>query len=221
MDEAGWMQCNDPIGMLSYLRAGGNDRKTLLFIAACMARIWDLIGEHGHKWVRIAERVAEGEVDRRKLEHQYDEVGESGLEHAYAVGSPAERGVVYAVMEVFYGVWYSPANIGGAELGEGAARPREVERQAQASLLRDIFGNPFRPRVFDPCWRTPAVLALAQAVYDNRQLPWGHLATDRLAILADALEENGCTDASLLEHLRGPGPHVRGCVAVDAVLGRE
>src|SRR5262249_19803546 len=55
----------------------------------------------------------------------------------------------------------------------------------------------------DPAWRTPIVLHLAQAIYDDR-------AFDQLPILADALEEAGCTDADLLGHLRGPGPHLRG-----------
>ena len=36
-----------------------------------------------------------------------------------------------------------------------------------------------------------------------------------------ALEAAGCTDAELLAHFRGDGPHVRGCWAVDAVLDRE
>jgi hypothetical protein len=40
-------------------------------------------------------------------------------------------------------------------------------------------------------------------------------------VLADALEEAGCTDASILEHLRSRGPHVRGCFAVDLLLGKE
>ena len=43
----------------------------------------------------------------------------------------------------------------------------------------------------------------------------------RLPILADALEEAGCTDADMLAHCRGPGPHVRGCWVVDLVLGKE
>src|SRR5262249_8200240 len=43
----------------------------------------------------------------------------------------------------------------------------------------------------------------------------------RLAILADALEEAGCTDADVLGHLRGPGPHVRGCWTVDLCLGKS
>jgi hypothetical protein len=42
-----------------------------------------------------------------------------------------------------------------------------------------------------------------------------------LARLADALEDAGCTDPELLGHLRSPGPHVRGCWAVDLVLGKE
>jgi hypothetical protein len=65
------------------------------------------------------------------------------------------------------------------------------------------------------------VVALAQAAYDQRELPAGHLDRARLAILADALEEAGCTDQTILGHLRGPGPHVRGCWAVDLILGKS
>jgi hypothetical protein len=48
----------------------------------------------------------------------------------------------------------------------------------------------------------------------------GHLDAARLAVLADMLEEAGCPDPPLLGHLRGPGPHVRGCFALDAILGK-
>jgi hypothetical protein len=65
------------------------------------------------------------------------------------------------------------------------------------------------------------VLALAQATYDGRTLPAGTLEPDRLAVLADALEDAGCTDAAILGHLRGPGPHVRGCWALDLILGKS
>jgi hypothetical protein len=58
-------------------------------------------------------------------------------------------------------------------------------------------------------------------VYEERDLPSGHLDAARLGVLADMLEEAGCSDPQLLGHLRSPGPHVRGCVAVDAVLGRS
>jgi hypothetical protein len=69
--------------------------------------------------------------------------------------------------------------------------------------------------------RTPAVLALAAAAYDNRVSPAGTLDPDRLAVLADALEEAGCTDTRILGHLRGPGPHVRGCFALDLILDKS
>ena len=35
------------------------------------------------------------------------------------------------------------------------------------------------------------------------------------------MEEAGCDEADLLAHLRGPGPHVRGCWAVDLLLGKS
>jgi hypothetical protein len=46
-------------------------------------------------------------------------------------------------------------------------------------------------------------------------------APNRLPVLADLLDEAGATDAALLAHLRGPGPHALGCHALDAVRGKE
>jgi hypothetical protein len=63
-------------------------------------------------------------------------------------------------------------------------------------------------------WNDGAVVKLAESIYTER-------AFDRLPILADALEDAGCTDAAVLDHCRGPGPHVRGCWVVDLVLGKE
>ena len=103
---------------------------------------------------------------------------------------------------------------------EGALR---AERAHQASLLRDTF-NPFRPVRLDPAWLAwngGTVKRLAQAAYEHRILPEGRLDPQRLAVLADALEEAGCSDKGTLRHLRGPGPHVRGCHVVDLLLGRE
>jgi hypothetical protein len=62
---------------------------------------------------------------------------------------------------------------------------------------------------------------LAQAAYEQRELPAGTLDVARLAVLADALEEAGHDQVDVLGHLRGPGPHVRGCWAVDLLLGKE
>jgi hypothetical protein len=90
---------------------------------------------------------------------------------------------------------------------------QKVEHEAHCNLLRDIFGNPFRPIVVDPRWQTESVVALATVIYAE----W---AFDRMPILADALEEAGCDHADFLAHCRGPGPHVRGCWVVDLVLGK-
>jgi hypothetical protein len=84
------------------------------------------------------------------------------------------------------------------------------EGLAQANLLRDILGNVFRPITFSPSWLTPTVTSLASTAYEERALPSGELDTACLSVLADALEETGCDNADILNHLRGPGPHVRG-----------
>jgi len=93
------------------------------------------------------------------------------------------------------------------------------EQAEQANCLRDIFGNPFRsPVTLNAAYRTATVVSLARAAYDERHLPSGELDPSRLAVLADALEEAGAP-TELAEHLRSPGPHVRGCWAVDLCLG--
>lgn len=115
----------------------------------------------------------------------------------------------------------------------------------EAALLREIVGNPFRPAptwireedenwVYDiapglnPEWLTPAVLDIARTIYEDR-------CFEEMPVLADALEEAGCTGSGLLMHLRGlefvddrtwatqplSGPHVRSCWALDMLLGKE
>jgi hypothetical protein len=102
-----------------------------------------------------------------------------------------------------------------------------AELQDQVTLLRDIVGNPFQPlpprrgkRAWEHqkrlwlAWNNGTVPKVAQAIYDERDF-------DRMPILADALEEGGCSEADILAHLRSPGPHVRGCWVVDLLLGKE
>jgi hypothetical protein len=94
--------------------------------------------------------------------------------------------------------------------------PAHVERQAE--LIRDLFANPFRTVTLAPANRTPTIVSLARAAYDERQLPSGELDMNRLAVLSDALEEVGAPP-ELVKHLRLSGPHVRGCFVVDLCLG--
>ena len=88
------------------------------------------------------------------------------------------------------------------------------EQAAQAALLREIFGNPFRPVAFSADWRTDTAITLARRMYESREF-------GAMPILADALQDAGCENDDILSHCRGDGPHVRGCWVVDLVLGKE
>lgn len=85
-------------------------------------------------------------------------------------------------------------------------------RGRYVALLHDIAGNPFRPVTFDPAWASGAVVGLATTMYESRDFAV-------MPILADALEDAGCENREVLDHCRGPGPHVRGCWAIDLILG--
>jgi hypothetical protein len=78
------------------------------------------------------------------------------------------------------------------------------------ALTRDVFADPV-PVAAE--WRTTTAVVLAAAMYESRDF-------GAMPILADALEDAGCGEPAILAHCRGPGPHVRGCWVVDAVLGR-
>jgi hypothetical protein len=95
------------------------------------------------------------------------------------------------------------------------------ERRHQALLLRDLFGNPFQPIPVLGTWLTAQVVTIALAAYDERLLPSGHLNPLLLAVLADAIEETGCANTTILEHLRQSDPHYRGCWVLDAILGKN
>jgi hypothetical protein len=90
----------------------------------------------------------------------------------------------------------------------------ETERQFQSHLVRDMTGNPFQVVTLDPSWLTSNVVPLAQAIYEERSFA-------DLPVLADALEEAGCTNTHILAHCRLPREHVRGCWAVDLLLGKS
>jgi hypothetical protein len=93
-----------------------------------------------------------------------------------------------------------------------AARDPQLQA-AMVAILRDIFGNPFRPVEFSPDWRTSTAVALARGMYESREF-------SVMPILADALQDAGCDSDDILDHCREPqATHVRGCWVVDLVLG--
>ncbi len=196
----------------------------------------------------MCEAFADGEADERALRVACDGAKfESGpprpgpLSAVCQAAANATHWICYSAYKVGRATEAAPSVHGyeaaiAAGLLADAASPEEAAsmgqapvfregiamgERIQADVLREVIGHPFRPAAFDAAWRTPAVAELARAAYEQRALPAGTLEADRLAVLADALEEAGCTDEAILGHLRGPGPHVRGCFALDLVLGKE
>jgi hypothetical protein len=217
--ESDWVSSDDPDAMLAALGDGPSVRKKRLFACACCRRVLSRIPDGRIRAaLEVSEAFADGAATREQLAAAYSVAWEV-YEVAMSSGEPEEP-FTEAVEQAC-----------GEELGDVAAIAQEArldpalyddpspadrrftrrERKAQADLIRDLFGRPAPPR---RRWLTPAVLALARGIYEER-------AFDRLPVLADALEEAGCADERLLGHCRSPGPHARGCWAVDLVLGRE
>jgi hypothetical protein len=190
-------------------------RRLRLFTAACYRRVWTpLLTESVRRAVEALESCADGSMTLKSLAAIAAGVPFQSLRDAATKPWVAATGAIH---DAGRGAVTSASRL------EGGVYANEMD--TQAVLLRDIFGNTFRPA--SPiaegvlAWSNGLVVKLAEAAYQHRLLPSGHLDPDRLAVLADALEDAGCTDDWLLGHLRSPGPHVRGCVGVDAVLGRD
>jgi hypothetical protein len=207
MDEQAWLDSDNLIRLLDHLQADADSRKTLLLTAACFHRLWQRLPKECRDWARRAESVAKGAASPNSLQETWEQV-EDVLAYLDARHNGVGSGTEFsALLDIATVRW-----LADWPQEEGATAWTD-ERQAQAVLVREVFGNPFRLVSLDPAWRTPAILHLAQAVYDDR-------AFDHLPILADALEEAGGTNGEVLDHCRSPGPHVRGCWVVDLVLGK-
>ena len=228
MTESEWLACTDPQQILEFVRDRASDRKRRLFTCACCRRVWEaLTDERSRSAVEAAERYADGLAGREELAAQAEAAEAPAAAGASArareaVVSPVPhvtQAALAATGERAEPTMRADATIWAAWATSEATRVPGQERRHQCALLRDLV-NPFRPVTPEPAWSTPQVVALAQAAYEQRELPAGTLDTARLAVLADALEDAGCDQADLLTHLRGPGPHVRGCWAVDLLLGK-
>jgi hypothetical protein len=230
MAELEWLAAVNLHTMWPVLEAReGSGRKLRLFACSCIRRIWDhLPTEASRSAVVVAERYADGLASRADLQMASTEAyfsttpdaGYTPPEEEVAIGEIALSAVIQATghsdpWECAHGACDFTLQLKG-----WACQEESREEAHQCQLLRDIFVNPFRPVMVDASWRTPTVVSLAQAAYDERILPSGELEPARLAVLADALEEAGAS-GDLLEHLRSPGPHVRGCWALDVILRAE
>ena len=224
MTEAEWSACVSPERLLDFLtiilsgRASG--RRVHLFACGCVRRVWHLlVDERGQQAVVTAERFAEGEGTEEELEAACGAALEaSGKAPSPAMEAAALAALYLATTRSRKAAWDASEEAAVAEgraSGDGAY---SAARAAQCDLLRDIFGNPFGPPpAIDAAWLTwhgGLVVSMARRMYDTRDF------TD-MAVLADALEEAGCTNPDLLAHCRKGGTHVRGCWVVDLLLGKE
>jgi hypothetical protein len=90
-------------------------------------------------------------------------------------------------------------------------------QQRLVRCAREVFGNPFRPVLYEPgwlAWNDSIIVKLAQSIDEEK-------AYQRMGILGDALEEAGCTDSAMLDHCRKATRHHRGCWLVDGLLGKN
>jgi hypothetical protein len=212
MTEQEWLACTISPRMFNAIWRQASNRK-LRLVACARCRQWwkELVDDRSKKAVETAERFADYLAD--------DQEREMALEQARLVLEEmvAEQRFEEAAVARIARV--------AAELAKHALADREEafyiagervvhEDPIHCGVIREVFGNPFRPVTVDPAWRTSNVTAVAQAIYDDR-------AFDRLPILADALEDAGCDNADILNHCRQPGVHVRGCWVVDLMLGKE
>ena len=220
MNEQEWFRSDQPIPLLTQIRGIPSDRKLRLFACACCRRKWKFFNDDRcREAVEIAELYADdpdriGDLDwaaqgaRLAFNEWRPKQGSQGI-------LVRASGAVLALVRSRHN-YAAAAEVATAVLGIPikSARARAAESREQSSLLRDIFGNPFRPIAFDPAWRSGTAVGIAAGIYEDR-------AFERMPILADALQEAGCEHADILTHCREPGTHVRGCWVVDLVLGKE
>ena len=240
MNDVEWLHCSDPSAMIDTLRNAATDRSLRRFMTAVCRRIWHLLSDNGSRQaVEASEALLEGAGSR---------IEEAILRAAWEAMRDAERHLhgtpAGSVRDAAEATHYAAAAAFRAAVGDGfngadtcshfAARAianyrdnadgYAIERSRQCDVLRCIFPNPFRTIVFDSIWLSwhdGAVPRLAQAAYDHRNFPDCTIDNARTAILADALEEAGCSDTEILLHLRNPGPHVHGCWVLNRILGKD
>jgi hypothetical protein len=236
MTEAEWLACTESLRMVKFIRSsrfgslekGVSDRKLRLFACACCRAVWDLLSEERRGRLDAVEGYADGSGQDKILVQGGDGwfYGD-GLYPTDPVSAAAHceaRQAAFCAARDAAGVraFTRPMHEAGTTKRPFyrvlTLRPKvravRDEHAVQSDLLRCILGNPFEPSPPLAARPLPLILTMARAIYDER-------CFEDLPILADALEDAGCDNTPLLSHLRDPGPHARGCWAVDRLLGKE
>ena len=214
MTEADWLAGVDSGPMLAFVREHAGERKLRLFAAACARLVWDRLPPGVlREAVEATERCADGVPRGDELSGYCHRLYELISNIARGAGQDwlgGEHAVALGLHFLALITTISEGGLRAAGFGSKAPWVLPLVGPQLPSLLREVFGNPFRPAA---AGRTAAVAGLASAIHAER-------AFDRMPGLADALEVAGCDDADLLAHCRSGGPHVRGCWAVDTARGK-
>jgi hypothetical protein len=222
MTEAQWPTCSSPEAMLNLLGEDASPRKLRLYAVGCCRRIWSvMLDDRCRHAVEVAQRFVDGRASSFDLEaagrtvagvaRVWGDVGSALARSTFALGGAAWAATrASAWLAAWDAAW--DARVVARDHVRGTNW--EKERAWQAELLHDLIGNPFRPTTFDPAWRTPDVMHLAQVIYDEGRF-------GEMPYLADALIDSGCADSAMLEHCRARTAHHRGCWVVDLILGFE
>jgi hypothetical protein len=183
------------------------ERKLRLFAAGTCRQVWHLYEHEVYRQaVEIAEQFADDEISLSKLTSAYYLLKE---DRPYPKDDEAQK--AYAAY------WDARQCCSSSALSaakEVLCYPRSCKASIYTDLLRCVMGNPFSVPAWQGAWCTADVNTVARCIYRGRR--WSELY-----VLADALEEAGCTERDILDHLRGPDLHVRGCWVVDLVPGKS
>ncbi len=217
MTEAEWLTCTHPFAMLEFLRGKASGRKLRLIGCGCCRRVWHLLSDlRPQLAVECAERYADGTAadEERRLARHGAQMARGSAPKDRRIRSAIKATYEVANLDPMVAAYSGGYIVPSGYIPTGVRADDHEELTRHSLIIRDIFGNPFRPVTFLPEWLTSTVVSLANQMYDSRDF-------SAMPILADALEDSGCDDGVVLQHCRGPGPHVRGCWCVDLLTGRE
>ena len=214
MTEEEWLDLDRVLTpLMNWLRRRGSNRQFYLAAAGWVRQVEDkLTHPRCTELIKLVESYADGEVAAEELSRKSRAAdviiglsrGADWKTHA------ADSAAVHAAWPT--DGWIAATN---ALKDAGSAGKRAELAPRQLALLRDIFGNPFRPVSFDASWRTSTAAAIAKQMYESRDF-------GAMPILADALQDAGCDNDDVLNHCRDAnGVHVRGCWVVDLVLDKK
>ncbi len=197
MTEGEWLTATDPTPMLPVLLGKASERKLRLVMCG-LFRVMYHPDDRRNAVVDIGELFTDGNASP---DHLYwakcFRLSNDGSDSLEVLTQAASANDVYEIIRYLY-----------------LSHPSHPDPKRLCLLIREIFGNPFRPVAFAPVWRTTTAFALARQMYEGRDF-------SVMPILADALQDAGCEDEAVLSHCRGEGPHCRGCWIVDLLLGKE